>query len=410
MKQLAAIALVPLVMVACKEPSKAPPPPPPPAKKAPPPPPAPPPKPKAPTAGTAVPEKREATKEEVKAAIAELTKKVKAGATDPKNPWAMAHGLLVFGKGMKTSDGKSAIDAIVRDSTITLTVDGRELRGFSPKLPDGTPVDPHGNMIVKSLLEAGVPESKKFKLNDGKTVTLKQLADDAEWVMLVPNDVEGWSRFAWTEQLLLLRHEPGGAVSTKLGKKTMLELALRSIHALEEQQQVLTRLLEEGKVENLEKNKTGIYKHACGGLHFVQAVALAAKHQNDSAMLAKVRKQLEVVMFRWEGERRIYRRFVKEHPKARLLILVQELKFYGHVLETFTMLSKAGVIELDAAKKKQLREVAGDLLHVIKELDVAYGRLDDVKARSAQSYYDLIGDGCHAIRGLREALVAVYAD
>ena len=407
MKGYLQIALMLVLGSACKEQGQAdsaPPTPPPKKAVAPPPPPAP----TAPKAGTTVPAKREAEKKDVEAAITELTAYVKAGATDRTNPWAMAHGLLVFGKDMKASDGRLAVDVVVKDFATSTTIDGRKVYGFPERTASGTPVDPHGNMIVRALLEAGVDEKRKFVLGTGETITLEQLADDAEWTTVVPNDAKAWHRFAWTHGAILARHDKSDAIESKLGKKTMLELALRATHELEEEQQALMRLKESGQPEDVTKDRTGIYGHPCGGLHFVQTTALAAKQQGDEALLTKIREQLDLVLFRWEAERRLYRGFIKQRPDAKMLILVQELKFYGHVLETFALAAKWDVLELTDEQKTLLRQVAADLLLTIQELDLAYNNLDKVKASSPQTYYDLIGDGCHAIRGLREGLVPLF--
>lgn len=409
---VAALIVVGLAVAgACKEndpPKSAPPPSPakaPPAKA---PPPAPKPQGTPPSAGAQVPAKREASKADVEKAIATLTANVTAGAHDRTNPWAMAHGLLVFGKDMKASDGRLAVDVMVSDFTVSAKSDGRKIYGFPERTASGTPVDPHGNMIVRALLAAGVNEDKKFKLGTGETITLKRLADDAEWVTAIPTNDKDWHRFAWTHGAILERHGASDAIDTKFGKKTLLELALRAVHHLEEDQQTLTRLRESGHPEQVTKDRTGIFGHPCGGLHFVQTTAEAAQQQGDENLLAKVRAQLDTVLFRWEAERRIYRNFATQRPDVRILILVQELKFYGHILETFALASEQGVVKLSADDKKRLREVAGDLLNTIEALSGAYANLDKIKASSAQTYYDLIGDGCHAIRGLREGLVPFF--
>lgn len=395
---------------ACKEGDKPPPPPakaPPPPAKAPPPPAQPQGTP--PSAGTTVPPKREATKAEIDKAIATLTANVDAGAHDRTNPWAMAHGLLVWGKDMKASDGRLAVDVMVSDFAVSAKVGDRTVYGFPEKTATGVPVDPHGNMIVKALLASGVDEKKKFKLGTGETITLKRLADDAEWTTVVPSNDNEWHKFAWTHGAILARHGANDAIDTKNGKKTMLELALRAAHHLEEEQQALALLKQNGTPEKVQKDRTGIFTHPCGGLHFVQSTAEAAKQQDDPNLLAKVRQQLDVVLFRWEAERRIYRDFVVQRPDVAILILVQELKFYGHILETFALASQQGVLVLSAEQKKILREVAGDLLNTVQALSGAYANLDKIKASSPQTYYDLIGDGCHAIRGLREGLVPFFA-
>lgn len=129
----------------------------------------------------------------------------------------------------------------------------------------------------------------------------------------------------------------------------------------------------------------------------------------DANLKKRVLHQLEVVLFRWEAERRIYKEVLAEQPQYKWLILVQELKFYGHVMETFALARDYGVLPKDAETERKLRMVAADLVDVVAQLEPAY-RSQDVLAQVAQqTRYDLIGDGCHAIRGLRRGLVAFFA-
>ena len=40
---------------------------------------------------------------------------VMRGASDPENPWALAHGILAFGPNLKATNGRLAIDVMVED-------------------------------------------------------------------------------------------------------------------------------------------------------------------------------------------------------------------------------------------------------------------------------------------------------
>ncbi len=109
---------------------------------------------KAPPAGPPV---REATRGEIEGTIRQLEVWVKKGASDPRNPWAMAHGLVAFGKDLKTTDGRLAIDVIVSDFARLETVANKKVWGFDEITKDKIPVEPHNDLMLKAIVQAGVP-------------------------------------------------------------------------------------------------------------------------------------------------------------------------------------------------------------------------------------------------------------
>jgi hypothetical protein len=361
-----------------------------------------------PTPPPASPSTREATRAEAEAALSHLEQWVKSGATDNANAWAMAHGLVAFGAELKAADGRSAIDAIVGDYAEQKKIGAKEVYAFPLESAAKIPVEPHRDLMVKSLLEAGLPLDHAFKLKEGRKVTLARLLEDAEYAFHVPADEAGYRDFAWSVSAFMMG-EKRGRITAETGTIALSKLAEITMSELEKEQGFIGDLMRAGHPERLEKRKQGIYAHTCGGLHFVQAAVLAAMVTKDPALIERARHQLQIVLFRWEAERTIYARALQQEPKYRLVLLVQELKFYGHVLETFGLASAWGVITPDDATRKKLRAITGDLVNTVQALEPAYGQLKEIRAASGQTYYDLIGDGCHAIRGLRKALVAVFA-
>lgn len=88
----------------------------------------------------------------------------------------------------------------------------------------------------------------------------------------------------------------------------------------------------------------------------------------------------------------------------------QQLKFFGHLLETLALAARLGTAEGDATLTAQLAEAQWlaltDLLGALEQLEQerAYERLSEIAAQRPQLALDLVGDGCHAVHGLRETL------
>jgi hypothetical protein len=337
------------------------------------------------------------TAKDVQAAMDRLSRYVEAGARDPTNAWALAHGLVAFGKDHTTTNGELAIDVLVRD----FAIENNGKIEF-PETAAGQPVEPHEDLIVKAMLESGVSLTRRFKLSSGRSVTMGRLAANAAGRAESPTLPKDWLEYAWTLSAVL-------AGNLKPPKSPRDVIAIQALSYLEGQQAFLTDLMERGQPERVQKRKQLIYAHTCGGLHFVQAAVRGAAATKDPKHIARARVQLETILFRWEAERRIYRDYRRRAPQYRVLLLTQELKFYGHVVETLALANRWGVFEATEANRRRVTAVIRDLITTIDLLAGAYGNLDKVRKAKEQTYLDLIGDGCHAIRGLRVALVAFFA-
>ncbi len=328
---------------------------------------------------------------------------IREGATDPKLPWALAHGLLAFGPEMRTTDGRLAIDVIVSEAA---EVKGKRVH-FPQKTGAGGIVDAHDNLMVKKMIEAGVPWDHTFQVRGLGKVTLEKLALDAIADFKTPADDKAWADAPWTIIVALLEAQHRAKLDEPTRRK-LTALALQTLAQLEDEQDFLAIQLEQQRPDLVEKKKQHIYAHPCGGLHFVQAALYSAAFIGTAESYARARKQLEIVMFRWIAEREIYRKTGNAQPQYRLLVLVQELKFYGHILEVFALAHRLGIVQREPELLVQLGGVAQDLLRTIDLLAPAYGQLDRLRATTEQTYLDVIGDGAHAVHGLRDASVAFF--
>src|SRR6185503_1626305 len=89
-------------------------------------------------------------------ARAQLAKWVETGAGDPQNGWAMAHGLIAFGKDLRTTDGRLAVDVLASYATVETEGGVKRVR-FARRAPSGVVLAPHTDLIIKKMLEGGVP-------------------------------------------------------------------------------------------------------------------------------------------------------------------------------------------------------------------------------------------------------------
>ncbi len=360
----------------------------------------------------------QATRAEIKSTLATLEHDVKAGASDAKMPWALAHGLLAFGPHFEADDGRPAVD-VIASFAVRKTVDGRTLYSFPVKKGDSL-VEPHPGLQVKSMLDAGVPLDRKLVTADATEVTLGRLVHDMEASAHMPTSDADWHQEAWTLSAWVFDERLGDKAPGKSAVEPD-KLRAAALTRLEQDDQVLTDFhgdptgaFDPGSpLRQAKQKRTGIYGHSCGGLHLVQAVIQSVTQGGDAAQKRRLRKQLGVLLFRYEAERHAYAELLARHPEAGLVLRAQQQKFFGHLLETLGLARRLGAYDTKNEGGRHIDrvmlEAAGDLADTVKQLSRGgvYERLDAIRSQREQTYLDLIGDGCHAIRGLRRTLAVL---
>jgi hypothetical protein len=352
--------------------------------------------------------RRAAARNEVERTAKALEVLVREGATDPKDPWALAHGIVAFGPELKASDARLAVDAIVADYVLTREEEDRTIWYFPDRTPTGKPLEPHDNLIVKVLTTSGLPLDHTFPVRGGREVTLETLLESTLATFEKPPTAHEFGRQAWTVETIFASQQPGTRLTLDEWSPTYTELALYTMEAVTRLQEFLEAPMRQNLPGAVEKKKQGIYAHTCGGLHLIQAALRGASRVGSETLLDRAREQLDIARFRFAAERRIYRETIQQAPKYRTLLLVQEMKFYGHILETFGLATEWGVLTPTHESRRFIHEVAGDLVDAVRDLESVYAEIETYRSKGSQTYYDLIGDGCHAIRGLRLALKNFY--
>lgn len=323
---------------------------------------------------------------------------------DPKNPWALAHGMVVFGQPFAASDGRKAYQVMVDDYVH---------KSLDPKLgawvferyrPDGMPIDPHPNLLIKSMVLAGLPDSTTFQTPAGK-LTLGDLVKNVETAFRhVPQNEEYWEDVGWTLDLLADRLTPQHATFKNGEGKTIdfNEVMDDALAYLELADKDLAAGMEKGLAE-VPKRKQGIYAHSCGGLHLVQAVVHWARFPEVRRRWGKrFDRQVDVLFYRLGSEQRQYDTAFGALPQFKLQLATQMLKFYGHFLETTGRLRQDLKLKPTAKQKLAISRAERLLDRAVLELQElhAFERMDELKTSQRQIYLDLIGDSCHAAHGL----------
>ena len=329
-------------------------------------------------------------------------------AADPRNPWALAHGMCALGASYAASDGRRAADVIMGDFLQKGPRSGPTLPyGFAQYAKDGTPVEPHTNLNVKTLVLSGLPMTTAFETKAAGKVTLGQLVDGVKRGFVhVPQNPAYWADVGWTLDLLADVLKPGPSAVFTNGAGTPVDFNRVMDDALGELERSQSDLLEamDKGLAVVPKRKQGIYAHSCGGLHLVQAVFHWARHRAvRKAWGTRLDRQVAVLGWRLGSERGQYEAALQAAPAPyQRKILVQMLKFYGHFLETWGRL-RAEKARAPSAEEKKLVATARALLDDAVRRLTAAGAFDQQAQwlqQDRQTGLDLIGDSCHAAHGM----------
>jgi len=338
-------------------------------------------------------------------ATATLDAVIAREAGDPGNAWALAHGILVGGADFEATDGRRAVDVLVHDF-----LEERDGRPAFPKTRGDVRVEPHTDLILKAFVEAGLPLDEP--LAEGKP-TLRALLEasqarfeprreDGKSLLSEPNDAP-WSIQAWCQA-----SGRGGATGweSALGSVSLEEIAAAQLGTLERETLFIRRAIAAG--ETVEKRKQDIFAFTCGGAHLFQGAAACAAEGLPAAgnSPARVDAVVDLYLYRLPLETRLVDATIAQYPRMTPILVNQDVKFLGHLLESLGKAERDGLWTPTAAERGALDEAEARLLSQVFRLEAMGVYAPDAMANLAgseetfQFYLDLVGDACHARKGL----------
>lgn len=325
---------------------------------------------------------------------------------DPNNPWLLSHSLLAFGKDLKLADGTYAIDRIVSGYLRFRKVGGKDV----PYFPQGNHrnrIEPHPFMHLKTFLEQGVPLTRKFKVGK-RTITLQQILNGAIGTFPFNPKGKDFSPMAWRLSLLYGRtpKKDGWLWTNYKGERiNFFNIIFRAFKYANNQSNFL-RILQRRGVKVIPKRKQYIYSEPCGGFHLLQAVMQWMGHpQFKRHTKDALNEHINLIFYRISGEMKLYLSMFKRYqrnPGYRFIVLLQQLKFLGHALETITKLHNWGLFTPNAEQKRAIRSSVRMLMITVMLIDrLGFMRgIQKLKQSAYQFYLDLLGDSAHALHAL----------
>jgi hypothetical protein len=341
-------------------------------------------------------------------ALSLMNKIVDRYAGDPNNPWAVVHGLLARNSSFKLTDGREAIPALFAMYAESKELAGQRFIGF-PKSKGEIRIEPHTDLLLKNFQEAGAAVSDSFQTASGQT----SLADLYRYTLLktyIAKDqvsFESPNDMPWGVQALATWAPPGELqwIAANGTPMDMDDLSDFLVTVLTKESAFMFDTMQKG--QKFTRSGQSLFGYTCGGAHLVQGASYAvARGFGSRTSKTAIEAQVPLLFYRMPIELAQLEEFRKKNPKYNEKLLVQQIKFLGHFLETMSKLQILGFYTPDDAQLKLLEMAAQKLVVAVQALRDG-GVLDGMEAlrvKDEQLYLDVIGDSAHAIRGLELAL------
>jgi hypothetical protein len=329
---------------------------------------------------------------------------------DPDNPWAIAHGILARGTSLKLPDGRDAVAHVFAAYAEPRQAGTHTLIGF-PKELGKIRVEPHTDLLLKNMSEAGVDPGAVFVTRQGNV----PVADLYRWTLLKsflvaqtnhssyadPNDMP-WSLQA------LAAWAPGNELQWRAADGTPMDLDYLADFVTAVVTQESAFMFEDmQKGQTFRREGQRLFSYTCGGAHLVQGASYAVARGFGSAKSRKaIEAQVPLLFYRMPIELAQYDEVMKGAPKQKVRLLVQRMKFLGHWLESISKLAIEGFYVPDEKQLVAIEGAAQNLTLTVDALQKAgvFDNLPDVRREDEQLYLDVIGDSAHAVRGLELAI------
>jgi hypothetical protein len=258
-------------------------------------------------------------------------------------------------------------------------------------------IEVHTNMFLKTFLEAGVPASEPFAA-DGRVYHLHDLGAGAQALFrfdprTVDRDDLAWSLIAFAE----LR---APAWENAYGERIELQAVVRcGLQALQE----ATHALRPHAAAGLPlPQKLPIHGLTCGGTHLCYSLVVAAKHGFlPAAGRESLQEQLQLLTYRLRADPDLIDRYYREiasAPGVELFRAGAKLKVLGHALECLGCAQTHGLWQPGAPEKTQIEQAVQEVRQLLAYLVTR--DLAAIRPRQAHLVQQLVGDTCHACRGL----------
>lgn len=321
--------------------------------------------------------------------VALLRELILQRALSSKDPWIQAHVVLALGAGV-ASGGKPVLDSLVEETLRTEAVDFKQYPYFPAE------VERHPFHFLQIMQVTGVAYTRAFVTPVGRFDRREILAGSE--ALLVPEEIH--DELSWLVSVLTHEFPPDrDAFATARG----LEIRVSEIvqrHLTETEAAYAETFAAMAGTANYKRGE--IHRTACNGTHMLYGLIDALRFgYTGSNLRPRTTRLVGALFFRMRAEPALIDASLRAgHAMIRLNADAAKLTFLGHALEDLGYAVQHGVFQLTDAQREIVDRAREQLAQIVARLTSEHD-LDALEREIPQAYKLVLGDACHALRGLR---------
>lgn len=310
-------------------------------------------------------------------------------ASASTDAWMEMHVILALGPDFARG-GKNMLDELVAKILAIETVDMRQY----PYFP--LDIERHPFHMLQIMQATDVPYDRAFVTPKGR-FTRRELVTSGI-ALLEPDEIH--DELSWTVSVLCNEYRPDAdEFTTVRGEKVVVQDLVR--RHLEETERAYADVFEVMKGKKL-YDKGALHKTACNGTHLLYGLVEALRHgYRGDNLEARVERLIEATLFRARLEPVLIERAMPgDDPMIRLNREASNFTFVGHVIELFGYIHRHNVVQMSEGALRAVAALRARLAVLTQSLTTGYD-LEKLQTDVPQAYKLVLGDACHAYRGIR---------
>ena len=272
-----------------------------------------------------------------------------------------------------------------------MTIGGKSYPRFAPQ------IERHPFHFLQILQSAGVPYDRRFTTPRGM-YTRREIVSGSEAAF--EPDLPGADEASWT--ICVLAHEfPPSKDRFRTARGADVAVSDLVEHHLRDTETAYAPIfasMDEGKGYG----RGPIHAKACNGAHLFYGLIDALRYgYRGRSLPERFDRLLRATIFRLQLEQKLVDATLRSpDPMTRLNADAIKLSFLGHLIEDLGYGMSCGVVKLDPGQQEAVARARVQLGSVVERIGGEHD-LDRLRAEVPNAYSVLLGDACHALRGVR---------
>jgi hypothetical protein len=322
--------------------------------------------------------------------LAELETLVTQRALAVEDPWVLMHAVLPLGAEARFRD-EPALDVVARQWIKPVA------RGSNTYPAFPLEIESHPNHFLEVMYATGVPSDRAFTTASGR-FTRADLYRAARALFTPATD---GSELSWTVSVFTAEMPPDADRFENAEGRPFTVAALV---------EAATQAAEVGYADTVAAmqgtkpyGRSALQGYACNGTHVVYGLLDALRHGYRGRDLAlRTQRLLQAAIYRLGAEVDLIDRVLgaSAEPLARLNADAAKLQFLGHSLENLAYAERNRLYTSSATEREAIAAAERELAALVHRLSTVHD-LDGLARQVPRAYRVLLGDACHALRGLR---------